>query len=127
MTIYNLYIFDRDGQMLHYAEWVRKKQSGMSRSQVSPVDLREGYLTYCTNKYRLHLFETPSRIKFVLNTDAVATGIKELLHQIYTQVYVEYVVFNPMCPLSKPIESELFAARLDEVVRQSPAYASRPA
>lgn len=43
------------------------------------------------------------------------------------QVYVEYVVFNPMCPLNKPIESELFAAKLDEVVRQSPAYASRPA
>lgn len=45
----------------------------------------------------------------------------------FPQVYVEYVVFNPMCPLNKPIESELFAAKLDEVVRQSPAYASRPA
>ncbi|KAK8389697.1 hypothetical protein O3P69_008995 [Scylla paramamosain] len=145
MTIYNLYIFDRDGQMLYYGEWTRKKQSGMSREEeaklmygmifsiksfvtkMSPVDLREGYLTYCTNKYRLHLFETPSRIKFVLNTDVGAQGIKELLHQIYTQVYVEYVSFNPMCPLNKPIESELFAAKLDEVVRQSPAYASRPA
>lgn len=145
MTIYNLYVFDRDGQMLYYTEWIRKKNSGMSREEeaklmygmifsiksfvtkVSPVDLREGYLTYCTNKYRLHLFETPSRIKFVLNTDVGAQGIKELLHQIYTQVYVEYVVFNPMCPLNKPIESELFAAKLDEVVRQSPAHASRPA
>lgn len=56
--------------------------------QVSPVDLREGYLTYCTNKYRLHLFETPSRLKFVLNTDVAAQGIKELLHQIYTQVRI---------------------------------------
>ncbi|MPC71772.1 Trafficking protein particle complex subunit 1 [Portunus trituberculatus] len=86
MTIYNLYIFDRDGQMLYYGEWTRKKQSGMSREEMSPVDLREGYLTYCTNKYRLHLFETPSRVKFVLNTDVGAQGIKELLHQIFTQV-----------------------------------------
>ncbi|XP_071524197.1 trafficking protein particle complex subunit 1 isoform X2 [Panulirus ornatus] len=145
MTIYNLYLFDRDGQLLHYAEWTRKKESGMTREEeaklmygmifsiksfvtkVSPVDLREGYLTYSTNKYRLNLYETPSRLKFILNTDVNAQGIKELLHQIYTQVYVEYVVYNPLCHLNKPIESELFAAKLDEVVKQSPAYASRPA
>lgn len=54
--------------------------------QVSPVDLREGFLTYSTNKYRLNLYETPSRLKFILNTDVNAQGIKELLHQIYTQV-----------------------------------------
>ncbi|KAK3870408.1 hypothetical protein Pcinc_012679 [Petrolisthes cinctipes] len=96
-------------------------------TKVSPVDLREGYMSYATNKYCLNLYETPSKLKFVLNTDTHAQGIKELLHQLYTQVYVEYVVFNPLCPLNKPIESELFATKLDEVVKQSPAYASRPA
>lgn len=45
----------------------------------------------------------------------------------FDQVYVEYVVYNPLCQLCKPIESELFAVKLDEVVKQSPAYASRPA
>ncbi|XP_070001059.1 trafficking protein particle complex subunit 1 [Penaeus vannamei] len=145
MTIHNLYLFDRDGQLLYYTDWNRKKQSGMSREEeaklmygmifsiksfvakVSPVDLKEGYLSYTTNKYRLNLYETPSRLKFILNTDIHAQGIKELLQQIYTQVYVEYVVYNPLCSLKKPIESELFAAKLDEVVKQSPAYASRPA
>lgn len=145
MTIYNLYIFDRNGQLLNYTEWIRKKQSGMTRdeeakllygmifsiksfvSKVSPVDLKEGFLTYTTNKYCLSLYETPSRIKFILNTDIHAQGIKELLHQIYTQVYVENVVYNPLCRLDKPIESELFAAKLDEVIKQSPAYTSRPA
>ncbi|KAK7077548.1 Trafficking protein particle complex subunit 1, partial [Halocaridina rubra] len=94
---------------------------------VSPVDLKEGYLTYTTNKYCLNLYETPSRIKFILNTDIHAQGIRELLHQIYTQVYVENVVYNPLCQLDKPIESELFAAKLDEVVKQSSAFTSRPA
>ncbi|XP_064095074.1 trafficking protein particle complex subunit 1 [Macrobrachium rosenbergii] len=144
MTIYNLYIFDRNGQLLNYTEWTRRKLSGMTRdeeakllygmifslksfvSKVSPVDLKEGFLTYKTNKYCLNLYETPSRIKFILNTDIYAQGIRELLHQIYTQVYVENVVYNPLCQLDKPIESELFAAKLDEVVKQSSAFASRP-
>ncbi|CAL4069951.1 unnamed protein product, partial [Meganyctiphanes norvegica] len=143
MTIYNLYMFDRDGTLLYYGEWNRHKQAGMSRDEnnsscrgvilsvymfyihVSPTDVKEGFLSYCTNKYRLNLYESPSRIKFILNTDIHAQGVKELLHQIYTQVYVEYVVYNPMCKLGTPIESELFAAKLDETIKQSPLYVSR--
>ncbi|XP_076063977.1 blocked early in transport 5 isoform X3 [Oratosquilla oratoria] len=145
MTVYNLYVFDRNGMLLHYGEWNRKKQAGMSREEeaklmygmifsiksfitkVSPTDVKEGFFNYVTNKYRLSFYETPTRIKFILNTDPHAQGVKELLHQIYTQVYVEYVVRNPMCTLNHPIESELFVAKLDELIKQSPAYTSRPA
>ncbi len=37
MTINNLYIFDRDGTMLYYCEWQRKKNTNMSK--VSEVNL----------------------------------------------------------------------------------------
>lgn len=47
MTIYNLYLFDRDGQLLHYAEWTRKKESGITREEVSQGNFL--YLTLLRN------------------------------------------------------------------------------
>jgi len=33
------------------------------------------------------------------------------------QIYVEYVVKNPLCRLDEPIQSELFASKLDAFIR----------
>ena len=40
-----------------------------------------------TNKYKMNYYETPSGIKFVLNTDLMVSGNpRELLHQAYEHV-----------------------------------------
>lgn len=37
MTIFNLYIFDKMGTLMHYAEWNRTKKSGITREEVGTV------------------------------------------------------------------------------------------
>ncbi|EDW59211.1 trafficking protein particle complex subunit 1 [Drosophila novamexicana] len=143
MTIFNLYIFDKMGTLMHYAEWNRTKKSGITReeeakltygmlfsiksfvSKISPHDPREGFLYYKTNRYALHYLETPSGLKFVLNTDTAAINVKELLQQLYAKVWVEYVVRDPLWTPGTVVTSELFQSKLDEFIKQSPIFGIR--
>ena len=94
-------------------------------SKISPLDTKEGFLYYKTSKYALHYLETPSGLKFILNTDVNAQNVRELLQQIYSHIYVEYVVKNPMCSMKEPIRSELFKTKLDTFIKQSNVFASK--
>ncbi|XP_011687620.1 PREDICTED: trafficking protein particle complex subunit 1 [Wasmannia auropunctata] len=143
MTIHNLYIFSKTGTLLYYAEWNRLNKTGMTKeeeaklmygmlfsiksfvSKISPLDPKEGFLHYKTSKYTLHYFETPSGLKFVLNTDNASQNARELLQQLYREVYLEYVVKNPLCQLNEPIQSELFKLKVDELFKKSPLFLSR--
>ncbi|XP_046336108.1 trafficking protein particle complex subunit 1-like [Haliotis cracherodii] len=140
MTVFNFYIFDRNGTCLYYAEWNRKKQSGISKEEefklmygmifsiksfvnrISPTDMKDGFMNFKTTKYKLHFFETQSGLKFIMNTDLNVGSVKETLQLIYSSIYVEYVVKNPLCYLDQPITSELFKAKLDDFVRGLPIF-----
>lgn len=63
--------------------------------------------------------------RFVLNTDVNASNVKELLQQIYSKVWVEYVVRDPLWMPGTPVTSELFQTKLDELIRQSPLFGIR--
>ncbi|XP_041821382.1 trafficking protein particle complex subunit 1 [Chelmon rostratus] len=145
MTVHNLYIFDRNGSCLYYNEWNRKKQAGISKeeefklmygmlfsirsfvSKMSPLDMKEGFLSFQTSKYRLHYYETPTGLKFVMNTDLSVTNARETLQHVYSNLYVEYIVKNPVCVSAHSLDSELFSSRLDAFIRALPYYSPRAA
>ena len=135
MTIYNLYIFDRNCTCLYYKEWIRQKEAGIPseeefklmygmifsiKSLISRLSIRsakEGLVGYSASNYKLHYFETPTGLKFVMNTDTSVRNIQDILRHIYAHIFVEYVVRNPVVLPGDPVKSELFSAKLDEYVQ----------
>lgn len=135
MTIYNLYLFDRNCTCLYYKEWQRQKEAGISKdeefklmygmifsiksliSRLSVTSAKEGLIGYTASNYKLHYFETPTGFKFVMNTDMSVDNIQDVLRNIYARIFVEYVVRNPVALPGQPVKSELFIAKLDEYVQ----------
>lgn len=81
-----------------------------------------GFLSFATNSYRLHYYESPSGVKFVLNTDVESTSMQPVLEMIYRNIYVEYVVKNPLFRMdpnrSAPIENDYFRAVLNNYLKE---------
>jgi hypothetical protein len=81
-------------------------------------------LSFRTAQYKLHYYETPTNIKFVMLTDTKSGSMRLPLQQIYVNCYVEFVVKNPLSPVEHPggvgVNNELFEASLTQfVVRES--------
>jgi hypothetical protein len=77
----------------------------------------DNFICYRTGQYKLHYFETPTNIKFVMLTDTKAPSMRIALQQIYVNLYVEYVVKNPLSPVEHPggvgVNNELFEESLE--------------
>lgn len=52
------------------------------------------FISYRTGHYKLHYYETPTSLKFVMVTDTKTNNLRIVLHQIYVSLYVEYGEFS---------------------------------
>ena len=141
MTVYCFYLFDRTGTCLCYREWKRprpvqdagddqKNMFGMLFAlrnfsiKLSP-DPNNGVPNYfITDVYALHYFETPSGLRFVLTTsnDFGSIDVVKNLREIYSDVYVEYAIKNPLYRRGTEIKSKLFLSKLDSYVKDLPCF-----
>lgn len=78
------------------------------------------FVSFRTNQYKLHYYETPTNIKFVMLTDLKSPSMRIALEQIYINLYVEYVVKNPLSPVEHSggvgVNNELFEESLEQFV-----------
>ncbi|KAM6293924.1 trafficking protein particle complex subunit 1 [Aegotheles albertisi] len=96
-------------------------------TKLSPTNVRDGFVSFHTSKYQLHYYETPMGLRLVLNMDVSVASACKALHHIYSHLFMELVMKNPLCPPRTPVQSELFCSRLDAFVRGLPFFAPCPA
>ncbi|ATY61308.1 TRAPP complex subunit (Bet5) [Cordyceps militaris] len=81
----------------------------------------DSFISFRTGQYKMHYYETPANLRFVLLTDTAAPSMRNVLHQIYINLWVEYVVKNPLSPVEHKggdgVENELFELGLDQFIR----------
>jgi hypothetical protein len=53
----------------------------------------DSFISFRTAQYKLHYYETPTNIKFVMLTDTQTLNMRNVLHQIYVNLYVEFGMF----------------------------------
>lgn len=86
------------------------------------------FLCYRTGEYKLHYFETPTQLKFVMLTDTRVGNMRTVLYQIWATLYVEYVVKSPTVPIEHPkgvgVANELFEGGLEGFIVSPSAVSS---
>eukprot|EP01088_Endostelium_zonatum_P008360 TRINITY_DN21139_c0_g1_i1.p1 TRINITY_DN21139_c0_g1~~TRINITY_DN21139_c0_g1_i1.p1 ORF type:complete len:162 (+),score=35.23 TRINITY_DN21139_c0_g1_i1:37-486(+) len=117
--IYRFLIYDKSSTCIYYDEWsvnnngankgvtpaaaldaeeMKRNTFGLVfelkrfLSKLSPSPTAPDYFSYTTNKYKLHVYETATSMRFVLLTDTKTGNMKQQLKKIYSDVYVETVV-----------------------------------
>jgi len=81
----------------------------------------DAFISYRTSAYKLHYYETPTNLKFVMLTDVKMNNLRVVLHQIYVNLYVEFITKNPLSPIEhkggEGVAVELFEMGLDSFIR----------
>ncbi|CAF0941617.1 unnamed protein product [Didymodactylos carnosus] len=85
---------------------------------------KEGFISFKTNVYKLNYYETPTGFKFIMNTDLNVGNIRDILHQLYSSIFVTYIVKNPLCSTIETInnDNDIFIEKLDEFISTLPFY-----
>ena len=75
-----------------------------------------GFYACSTSAYKLHYFETATGLRFVMTTDLASTDMREPLRHIYSHLYVETLVKNPLWKPGEPITCSLFIQNLERYI-----------
>ncbi|KAK3295572.1 Longin-like domain-containing protein [Chaetomium fimeti] len=81
----------------------------------------DAFVAFRTAHYKLHYYETASSLRLVMLTDTATPSMRNVLHQVYINLWLEYVVKNPLSPVEHKggagVKNELFELALDQFIR----------
>lgn len=82
----------------------------------------ESLVSFRTTHYKLHHFESLTGIKLILMTDPTAGNLKSVLKYIYSNIYVEFVVKNPLIQKDECINCDTFQSALLSYLHSLPVH-----
>ncbi|ORY69937.1 Longin-like domain-containing protein [Pseudomassariella vexata] len=81
----------------------------------------DAFISFRTGQYKMHYYETLTNLRFAMLTEPGAPSMRNVLHQIYINLWVEYVVKNPLSPVEhkggEGVRNEMFELGLDRFIR----------
>jgi hypothetical protein len=81
---------------------------------MSPKEKPGMLATLTTTGYKIHFYETVTGYVFLLLTQASCPNFREKLRVFFTQVFLPYVVMNPLYELDTPIRLASFDRAVED-------------
>jgi len=136
--IYEFMIFGRAGMLLYRADYSKssalvledrmKLISGLIWSLRSfakicmPEDKRaiQEFKSFKTDYYKMHYFEVPTGLKFVILTKKTNVELTPFLELLYASIYIPYVSRNVFYKIGTEIKCLLFDQELTKFMLDAP-------
>lgn len=124
MKLLGKYIYSREGKCLFSLDEKEDEEKhrliyGFLSTIISFINNFQDstdFITYSTQSYQFSVLTLPTDYRIVLITTVSSIGTKEyyrrLMKQFYRDVYVEYVVKNPVIKPGEEITSQLFREKI---------------
>ncbi len=137
--IYEFLIFSRTGQLLYRVDYSKSEDivlhhrlkltfgliwSLKSFSKLmAPEEKRsmQEFKSFKTDYYKLHFFEVPTGLKFVLFTKKTKAELTPYLELLFASVYIPYVSRNVFYKAGTEIKCQLFDQELTKFLLDAPA------
>eukprot|EP00794_Sanderia_malayensis_P007869 gene7869-8719_t len=86
--------------------------------KLSPVDKSSGIEAIEAESFKLHCYQTPTGVKFIVLTEPRVQSMDTLLRKVY-ELYSDYAMKNPFYSLEMPIRCELFDSNLQKLLEHT--------
>jgi hypothetical protein len=85
----------------------------------------QGFFRYATDTYVLFHLEAPTGYKFVVTADAAAGDLRPALWTVYSEIFANFALKNPLYVPGTTITNVGFVAAVDGFVRGLPAFVAK--
>jgi hypothetical protein len=94
-------------------------------SQLPAFGPDQGFFRFACDGYVLFHLEAPTGTKFVLTSDAAAGDLRPALWTLYSEIYTNFAMKNPLYVPGTPISNVGFVAAVDGFIRSLPAFTAK--